>query len=881
MVGPLGHHRVGSDFPGSAVTSPLDRFRASLAGRYTIGRELGRGGMATVYLAEDVKHRRPVALKVLRPELAAALGTDRFLLEIATAARLQHPNVLPLYDSGEADGLLYYVMPVVDGESLRARMDRERHVGLEDAVQIIRDVAGALGYAHAHDVVHRDVKPENILLSSGRAIVADFGIARAISAAGGDRITGTGFTVGTRAYMSPEQATGQAPLDGRADEYGLACVLHEMLVGDLPTLDAAAGLRTVRDTIPLALRGVIARALSPVPAERFPTVQQFADAVSKAARASGARRGAPARPARRVALAALALTAVAGGVWALARRMAPSGTASAGARRMIVVLPFENLGPPSDTYFAEGLTDEITNRIAENGGLAVISHASATHYSFGRMTIKEIARELGVQYVLAGSIRTDRRADQSGAVRVTPELTRASDGQVVWSGRYDAALAPGQIVRVQTVIATGVAEALNVRLLLPEQPAGAPGLTDNLQAYDAYLRGNAFAREEFLVEAGTRHAVEIYERAVELDPKFALAYAKLAQTRSMLYYFFDRTNRQLDLARQAMDRAVALGPDLPEAWIARGYFYYWGHLDYERALEQFRAARERLPNNSQLLWVIGSVERRQGKWDQALASFLQALRLDPRSHTLAFEVGGSLHFMRRFPEAGTYYDRAMALAPDWVPAVASKALLYRALGERASARSVMHEAARRFDLTHQIVPVLLGDPSYRGLFAILDAEYQDALERFSLRTAAVDSGSYYVAKAELAGRRGQPDRARAYYDSARAVWGPRARAQPNQPAPHVELGMVYAGLGRSTDGAREAAAVAAMRPISLDALRGAFWAYELARLYVAVGNHDAAIAQLKVLLAIPAPISVAELRVDPAFDPLQADSRFQALLAGR
>jgi serine/threonine-protein kinase len=837
--------------------------------------------MATVYVAEDVKHGRPVALKLLRPELAAALGTDRFLQEIAIAARLQHPNVLPLYDSGEADSLLYYVMPVVDGESLRARLDRERHIALKDAIQIITDVAGALSYAHAHDVVHRDVKPENILLSSGRAIVADFGIARAISAAGGDRITNTGFTVGTRAYMSPEQAAGQAPLDGRADEYSLACVLHEMLAGELPVLDAAAGLRTVRDTIPATLQRVLAKALAPAPADRFPTVQQFADALSEAGLATETGTSARVRSLRRVALGALALTVFVGGVWAFSRRTAPSGTASVGTRRMIVVLPFDNLGLLSDAYFAEGLTDEITNRIAENSGLAVISHASATHYSFGRMTIKEIARELGVQYVLAGSIRTDRRADQSGAVRVTPELTRVSDGQVVWSGRYDAALAPGQIVRVQSVIATGVAEALNVRLLHPEEPAGAAGLTDNLQAYDAYLRGNAFARKGFLVEEGTRHAVEMYERAVELDPKFALAYAKLAQSRSMLYYFFDRASRQLDLASQAVDRAVALGPDLPEAWIARGYFYYWGHLDYERALEQFRAARDRQPNNSQLLWVIGSVERRQGKWDRALASYQQALRLDPRSHVLAFEVGGSLHFMRRFAEAGTYYDRAMALAPDWVPAVASKALLYRALGERDSARSVMHEAAHRFDLTHQVVPVLLGDASYRRLFAILDTEYQDALERFSLRTAAVDSGSYYVAKAELAGRRGQPDRARAYRDSARAVWEPRARAQPTQPAPHVELGMACAALGRSSDAAREAATVAAMLPISQDALRGAFWASELARLYVAVGDHDAAIAQLKALLAIPAPISVAELSIDPAFNPLQGDPRFQALLAGR
>ena len=418
-----------------------------MAGRYTIDRELGRGGMATVYLAEDLKHRRLVALKLLRPDLAAALGTERFLQEIDIAAHLQHPNVLPLYDSGEADGLLYYVMPCVDGESLRDRLDREVRLSVDDALQILSEIAGALSYAHAHGVVHRDVKPENILLSSGRAVVADFGIARAVSAAGGDRITGTGFTVGTRPYMSPEQAIGQAPIDGRADEYSLACVFHEMLTGELPVTDPVTGLATGRDSFPPAFHNVMARALATAPDDRFPTVQQFGDALTAAARASGARMSV--RVVRRAAVVVLGASALLAGTWAVVRRPAVPSASPVGARRMIVVLPFENLGQPSDAYFAEGLTDEITNRIAENNGLAVISHASAMNYSVRRMTLKEIARELKVQYVLAGSVRTDRRADGTGVVRVIPELTRVSDEQLVWGGRYDAALAPGQIVHVQ------------------------------------------------------------------------------------------------------------------------------------------------------------------------------------------------------------------------------------------------------------------------------------------------------------------------------------------------------------------------------------------------------------------------------------------------
>jgi serine/threonine-protein kinase len=874
------------------VADTVSGLQDALAGRYTIERELGRGGMGLVFLAHDLRHDRPVALKVLRPELANAIGSERFLREIQVSARLLHPNILPLFDSGAANGSLYYAMPYAEGESLRSRLEREGQLPIVDALQVTRDVADALGYAHSLGVVHRDIKPENILLSEGHALVADFGIARAVTAAGGATLTGTGLALGTPAYMSPEQASGEGRLDGRADEYSLACVLYEMLVGEPPftgpsaqavlarhSVDPVPRLRTVRDTVPEVVEQLVTKALAKVPADRFPTVGQFADALSAAGSAHPAGVAKSARSWRSVALSVFALLALLGVAWTLAQRFGGSSTPLTGPHPMIVVLPFENLGPPSEMYFAEGLTDEITSRIGENSGLAVISRASAMNYSVRRTTIKRIARELNVHYVLGGSIRIDRRPDGSGAVRVTPELTRVSDERLMWSGRYDATLVPGDIVRVQSEIAEGVAKALNVRLLLPELRALEARPTENLQAYDFYLRGNIY-RRQFLVEEGSRSAVEMYERAVALDPKFALAYAKLAQARSMLYYFFDHTDRQLQLASQAVDRAFALDADLPEARIALGYFYYWGHLDYERALEEFRTARKRQPNNTELLWLIGSVQRRQGDWGEGLASFREALRLNPRSHIFAFEVGGTLHLMRRYAEAAPFYDQAIALAPEWVPAVASKALLYKRQGDLEGARRVMREAATRLDLMQQIVPVLVGEISYRPMFAILDKEYEDALRRFSLRTARVDSGSYYLAKAELAQRLRWPDRARAYYDSGRAVWEPKARAQPEQPASHIELGMAYAGLGRTSEAIREAAAATALQPVSRDALRGAFWALQLARLYLAAGDQDAAIDQLKALLVIPAPISVSELRVDPTFDPLRRNPRFQALLAG-
>jgi TolB-like protein len=274
----------------------LPRLAAALADRYTIEREVGHGGMATVYLAQDRKHHRPLAIKVLRPELAAALGSERFLREIEIAARLSHPHILPLYDSGEAAGALYYVMPYVEGETLRQRLDRERQLPVAEAVRIAREVADGLSHAHSYGVIHRDIKPENILLSGGHAVIADFGIARAISAASSERLTGTGLAVGTPAYMSPEQAMGLRELDARSDLYSLGCVLYEMLGGAPPhsaptpqaviakrVSEAVPSVRAARETIPESLDTVLRQALAKVPADRYRTVAELADALSGAA----------------------------------------------------------------------------------------------------------------------------------------------------------------------------------------------------------------------------------------------------------------------------------------------------------------------------------------------------------------------------------------------------------------------------------------------------------------------------------------------------------------------------------------------------------------------------------------------------------------------
>jgi serine/threonine-protein kinase len=354
--------------------------------------------MAIVFLAEDRKHHRQVAVKTLRAELAGVLGPERFPLEIETAARLHHPHILPLYDSGEADGFLYYVMPLVEGESLRDRLRREKQLPVDDALQIAREVADALSYAHTHGVVHRDIKPENILLESGHAVVADFGIARAVSAAGGDRLTQTGLSLGTPMYMSPEQAAGGQDLDGRSDLYSLGCVLYKMLAGEPPFTGPTAAsvirqhiaveprsIAQLRPAVPAGIAEAISRALAKTPADRFNPVGQFADALGKGRETdSTPARAAPAAPPqgfvgraawRWASLGAAALI-VAALVWALARGK-PEPPSALSETPRIVVLPFANLGRPEDEYFADGMTEEVTSRIGATPGLGVIARTSA------------------------------------------------------------------------------------------------------------------------------------------------------------------------------------------------------------------------------------------------------------------------------------------------------------------------------------------------------------------------------------------------------------------------------------------------------------------------------------------------------------------------
>ncbi len=523
------------------------RLATALAGRYTIEREVGRGGMATVYRAEDVKHRRPVAVKVLHPHIAAHLGSERFLREIQIAARLSHPHILSLIDSGEAGGLLFYIMPFIQGESLRDRLNRTGRLPIAEALQLGRDVAGALGYAHAQGVVHRDIKPENVMLYEGEAMVTDFGIAKGLSAAGSENLTQTGSTVGTPAYMSPEQAAGEDELDGRSDLYSLACMVYETLTGSAPFTgsnpqavimkrfsEKPAPLRPSCPDLSPSVESAILRALERRPDDRFTTTSEFAGTLLQAG------------PATTPSSAPVTV-------------ITPSATR---ASKSVAVLPFADLSPEKDQdYFTDGIAEEIINALSKIQALRVASRSSSFAFKGKNQDIRDVGEKLGVSTVLEGSVRK-----AGNRLRITAQLVNVADGYHLWSDRFDRQLE--DVFEVQDEIAESIVKALRVVLSENEKRALEQARPENVQAYDYYLKGRQFVHQ--YREKSLQFARRMFQRAIEVDSNFARAYAGLADCSSMLYNWWDAVEANLNQAESASKKALELAPELAEAHASRG-----------------------------------------------------------------------------------------------------------------------------------------------------------------------------------------------------------------------------------------------------------------------------------------------------------------------
>jgi TolB-like protein/tetratricopeptide (TPR) repeat protein len=855
--------------------------------------------MATVYLAQDVKHDRKVALKVLQPELALSLGPERFQREIKLAARLQHPHILTIHDSGEAAGQLWFTMPYVEGESLRDRLRRERQLPVDDALRVATEAARALDYAHQHGVVHRDIKPENILLTrDGTTMVADFGIARALG--GDDGLTQTGLAIGTPAYMSPEQAAGDTALDARTDLYSLASVLYEMLAGEAPwtgpTAQAitakrlsqpAPSVRAVRPTVPAAVDDAIRRALAPVAADRFASAAQFAQALHptvSGATTVAAPITAPAssmRPRRKLPVAALALLAgllIGLGVLFAWRRAHPGGDEGAGLKR-VAVLPFENLGDSSQAYFADGVGDEVRGKLSNVAGLAVIARASSNQYRHTTKTPQQIARELGADYLLTATVRWEQHADGTSRVRVSPELVRVEPGAAPttkWQQGFDAPLT--DVFRVQADVATRVAEALGLALGASERGQLAQRPTENLAAYDAFLRGEEAGRGLTTIDQNAlQRARDYYERAVALDSAFALAWAQLSRTYSQVYWNAATPQDEAG-ARRAAQHALALAPGRPDGYLALGDYYALVRKDHPRALEEYARGRRLAPREARLLSAAGfSALFGLARGDEALGYLRQAVALDPRSADVAWRVSWALLNLRRYPEALAATDRALSLAPTSLDLIETKAMIYLGQGDLAGARAVLRAVPAEVDPAALVAYVA----NYSGLGWVLDEAQQRLLFRLSPAQFNNDRGVWGGTLAETYVLRGDTARARAYADSARPTLEARVRAVPQDPVQRAGLGVTLAFLGRYTEAVREGERAVTLTPIARDAGMGGYAQHQLVKIYLLAGEPNKALDRLEPLLKIPYLLSPGWLRIDPYFARLRGNQRFERLIAAQ
>ena len=601
------------------MTTLEQRLESGLLGRYRLERELGQGGMAIVFLAHDLRHDRKVALKVLRPEISAEIGAERFLREIKMAAGLTHPHILPVYDSGEADGLLFYVMPNMEGRSLRERLEHERQLPLEEALKITREVAAALDYAHRHHVVHRDIKPENILLHEGAAMVADFGIGKALS--GNGSITQTGMALGTPAYMSPEQGSGESDVDGRSDLYSLGCVLYEMLSGEPPFTGPTAQaiiakrfvspipkVRTTRD-VPEAVDEAVTRALARTPVDRFPTAAEFAEALRVPQRT-------------------------------------PSGSQrNVQAAKAIAVLPLANMSAdPENEYFSDGMTEEIINALAKVPGVQVASRTSSFAFKGKQVDIRQVGEKLGVASVLEGSVRK-----VGNRIRITAKLVNVENGYHLWSETYDRQLE--DVFAIQDEISRAIVEALKLRLGSDAEHLVVP--TKNLEAYNLYLKGRFFFNK--FTEPGLRKALELFQLALLQDPGYARAYAGIADVWCNLADDWVAPEEAYPRAKAAAERALQRDPELAEAITSIGKVLCWHEWNFAGAEQQLQRAVALSPNYAEAHYVLGTALPLVGRLDDAIEAIRKALALDPLSASYS-------EWLARFHLYSRDYEGAIAEA---------------------------------------------------------------------------------------------------------------------------------------------------------------------------------------------------------------------------
>ncbi len=757
--------------PDAAANVP--QLNAALGGSYRIVRELGKGGMATVYLADDLRHERKIAVKVMDPELAAVVGAERFLAEIKTTANLQHPNIVPLFDSGVAGETPYYVMPYVAGESLERKLSREGPLPMEEAIGIASDIAEALQAAHSQGVIHRDIKPANVLLSGGRALVADFGIASAVTTTRSERLTQAGVSLGTPTYMSAEQAAQDASVDSRTDVYSLGCVLYEMITGDPPfpgstmhelfakvlTADAVPPSR-LRGSTPAHVEEAVLRSLEKLPANRFASPAAFAQALRtpgasedepNAGRAisvramNGSRR--PPRPTLRRSLVVAALLLLIFGSWLGFGESQPSAEGS----QSLAVLPLINLiGDPEQEYFVAGMHEALISELAKIGALDVISRTSVTRYADTQLSAPQIANELGVTAVLEGGVQ---RA--GGRMRVNVQLIHGVSDQQLWGQIYDEELTAANIFAIQSDVARRIARALRATLApelkgrIDAQP------TESFEAYDLYTRGrylfNRFATHEDRVTAA-----DLFQRAIAADSMYASAYVGLAEAYSFLGgQGYLSAEEALPQARAAVEKALELDETSGAAHAALGSVLL-AELRFEEAEREFIRALELSPSSADVHRQYGRLLNRLSRSDESVREGRRAVELDPLSVGNRVSLTSRLFNARDYEAAISEGLNVLELAPDDIGALFFLGVSYVLMDD-------FDNGLLRLERAVELDP---GNPFRVTALAFAHARTQNREEAIQLLQTVEGGGPVLKELAIVYGELGELDRAFDYLERA-------------------------------------------------------------------------------------------------------------------
>ena len=869
-------------------------------GDYELLEEIGRGGQGVVYRAHQKSLNRTVALKVIGlGPWATEAHLKRFRREAEAAASLDHPLIVPIHEVGEREGCCYFSMNFVEGGQLDEVVRREP-IPIRRAVELIAKVARTVHYAHEHGILHRDIKPGNILLDvKGEPHLTDFGLARLVETE--STVTRTLDVMGTPSYMAPEQAAGNnAAVSSATDIYGLGAVFYQLLTGHPPFTGGTTfeTVRLVLDTEPRSPRLInpkVDRDLSTIclkclekdPKRRYSSALALAEDLEHwlkhepiRAKRSGffthGRKWVRRKPAIAVLSAALvALAAVMGwNVW-------KSELIQSSRPKSIAVLPFENLShDPDNAYFTEGVGNEILTDLAKIADLRVISRTSVMQYKSGaERNLREIGQQLGVAHVLKG------RVQRSGnRVRVTAQLIDARTDTQQWAERYDRDLA--DVFAIQSEIAKAIADQLQAKLSPQEKQRVEEIPTGNTEAYAFYLRANQIERNPDTLLEDYKAAGQLYRQAIELDPNFALAHARLASTCAEIFHYDEPTDAWRTKARTQAEIALRLQPNLAEAHFALGQCIYWMDQDYERALEQFETASRLSPSNGDIGRLIAAVKRRQGKWQESLEEYERVARIDPQNPNTVRELIFTNTSMRRWLEAAQWAKRLRTMAPaSLVAKIQSGYVDFSWKGDTRLLKSLLSEVPAGVDPDGVVT-------SCRWDVAMIERDFAGA--QTALTTSTVAEISYTNAgatpKSFLQGcidlAQGNQAWAQKSFEVARPAFEKAVEEAPLSANRHANLGWFYAFAGRKDDAIREGRRAVELLPESKDAVDGAIMNCYLALIYARVGENDLAISLIERLLKTPGAvdstnysITINDLKYRWEWDPIRNDPRFQKLIA--